>query len=180
MWLTLTTALGFAPVVAAGSAVSAQSLQVSDQVTLAGSLRSGAVEELAARNALVVDLRGTSEGADVEARDLALAGVTYVHLPQSAAPPPAQDVAFLRDLLAVNGDRPVIIHCSSGNRAGLLWGAYRLEQGRALPDVLAEVAPIATRAAIQEAIAQYATARGQGDHGASSDGPAPLGEDAHP
>ena len=140
----------------AGQAVSEQTLQVAPEVTLAGTLAPEAAQTLAASNALVVDLRGTSEGADSEARAMALAGVDYVHLPQTAQPPALGDVEFFRDLLAVNGDRPVVVHCRSGNRAALLWGAYRLDQGVALPEVLAEVGPIATSEVIRQAIVDYA------------------------
>lgn len=142
--------------VKAGEPLSAATLQVTPEVTLAGALSPMAAKLLAAGNTLVVDLRGDDEGADAEARALVLAGVDYVQLPQTAKPPATRDVDFLRDLLAANAHRPVVIHCRSGNRAGLLWGAYRLDQGGALPDVLEEVAPIATSQVIRQAIADYA------------------------
>jgi uncharacterized protein (TIGR01244 family) len=141
------------------AALAKQTLQVGPGVTLAGALLPDAVRHLAATGALVLDLRGASEGADTEARAMALAGVDYVHLPQTAAPPAPADVAFLRDLLAVNNHRGVVIHCASGNRAALLWGAYRLDQGAALPDVLEQVRPIATKQATRQGIATYAASR---------------------
>lgn len=140
----------------AGEPVSQQTLQVSPGVTLAGSLTADATEQLALADTLVVDLRGTVEGSDAEARALALAGVDYVHLPVTASVPDAGDVQFLGDLLAANGHRPVVIHCRSGNRAALLWGAHRLDQGKTLPDVLKEVQPIATSEVIAQRIEQYA------------------------
>ena len=151
-----------APGLRAGEAVSEQILQVTPEVTLTGALAPEAAQALAASNTLVVDLRGTDEGADAEARAMALAGGDYVHLPQTGQPPAAGDVEFFRDLLAVNGDRPVVVHCRSGNRAALLWGAYRLDQGATLPEVLAEVEPIATSEVIRQAIADYAQGSPEG------------------
>ena len=147
----------------AEEAVSQQTLRVTPEVTLAGALAPEAIQTLAASDALVVDLRGAEEGSAVEARAMALAGVDYVHLPQTAQPPAVGDVEFFRDLLAVNGGRPVVVHCRSGNRAGLLWGAYRLQQGAALPDVLTEVESIATSKVIRQAIADYAQGSPEAD-----------------
>jgi uncharacterized protein (TIGR01244 family) len=146
---------GFVAAWADGS-ISLQTLQVTPGITLAGSLAPDAQGHLATSNTLVVDLRGTGEGADDEARAMALVGVDYVHLPMGVAAPEPADVNFLSDLLEVNEHRPVVIHCRSGNRAALLWGAYRLQEGGALPDVLEEVAPIATSPVISQSIAQFA------------------------
>ena len=149
----------------AGEQLSERSLQVAPGVTLAGTLDPGAVATLKASDTLVIDLRGTDEGSDAEARAMALAGVDYVHLPQSASAPDKTDVEYLRDLLAVNAHRGVVIHCRSGNRAGLLWGAYRLDQGEPLPAVLDEIKPIATNDVIRKAVADYAQSPGTGGDG---------------
>ena len=150
-WLWLTAA-------SADEALSAHVLQVSERVTLAGELQAGAAEQLASTGTLVVDLRSADQGASAEARELALASVDYINLPQSAAAPTRADVMFLEELLAARGDQRVVIHCSSGNRAGLVWGALMLEQGAELANVLDAVGPIATKAPIRESIGEYAAA----------------------
>ncbi len=132
---------------------------VSDRVTLAGTLDAQAYDALQAMDATVVELRTTPEGVQDEARALVSRGVHYVHLPIGSPLVSREDVAYLQQIVDARPGKPVVVHCASGNRAAALWGALRLEQGVPLEDVLAEVAPIATRQPILDAIKNYASDR---------------------
>ncbi len=136
--------------------VSEYILQVSERVTLAGILNEAAIDDLSAQGTLVIDLRTAEEGIDVEQQKLSDANVAYAHLPMGRKPLPVATVAALKTLLADNSDRPVLIHCASGNRAGLLWAAHLLDAGTPLNEALATVADIATKTTTTDAIRTYA------------------------
>jgi protein tyrosine phosphatase (PTP) superfamily phosphohydrolase (DUF442 family) len=141
--------------------VSEYVLQVSDRVTLAGLLNEAAIDDLSAQGALVIDLRTAEEGIDVEQQKLSDAKVTYAHLPMGRKPLPVATVAALNVLLTDHSDQDVVIHCASGNRAGLLWAAHLLDAGTPLEDALATVADIATKTSTTDAIRAYAKKRAQ-------------------
>ena len=79
--------------------------------------------------ATVINLRQASEsGANVEAEAAAAhaAGLRYVHLPlNGSAPDPAVVDQFLQ-VVTDPANQPVLVHCSSGNRAAALWMIKRL------------------------------------------------------
>lgn len=139
--------------------VSEYVLRVSDRVTLAGLLNEAAIDDLSDQGALVIDLRTTEEGIDAEQRKMSKANVTYAHLPMGRKPLPVATVNALKSLLADNSDQPVLIHCASGNRAGLLWAAHLLDAGTPLDEALAAVADIATKTTTTDAIRAYAKKR---------------------
>lgn len=132
---------------------------VNERVTLAGVLDAEAYDALKAMDATVVELRTAPEGVQDEARALVARGIYYVHLPISAPSVSPADVAYLQQIVDARPGKPVVVHCASGNRAAALWGAMRLEQGAALEEVLAEVAPIATKQPVIDAIKNYAAER---------------------
>ncbi len=132
---------------------------VSDRVTLAGVLDAEAYDALRAMDATVVELRTAPEGVQDEARALVSRGVYYVHLPIGTPSVSHEDAAYLQQIVDARPGKPVVVHCASGNRAAALWGAMRLEQGMPLEEVLAEVAPIATKQPVVDAIKKYASDR---------------------
>lgn len=78
-----------------------QSQPVSEWVTLAGQ----------------IDLRlEEEEGVEDEQDRLAKAGVQYLHLPTGRYVPRVEQVRLFANILNNNPDRPILVHCSSGNR----------------------------------------------------------------
>ncbi|MEZ5597437.1 MAG: sulfur transferase domain-containing protein [Pseudomonadales bacterium] len=158
MSLWLMVLLGCTATVQAGEgSLSLQELQVAPRVTIAGALRPEAVARLRATNAVVVDMRQGEEGATEEGRAMAAAGVDWIALPQDGGVPASADVQLLGQLLAARPDQPVVLHCASGNRAGKLWAAYRINSGVPVESAIAEVASIVTRAPLLDAIRQYSS-----------------------
>ena len=143
------------------SPLSTNELRVGERVTLAGALKTDAVDTLRHEDAVVVDLRHADEGTSTERNRLADAGVTYYHLPMGGAAPEPATVATLAALLNDHPEQPLVIHCASGNRAGLLWASYLIDTGTSVEDALQAVAPIAVRASIRESIREYAIANDQ-------------------
>jgi uncharacterized protein (TIGR01244 family) len=108
---------------------------------------------------LIIDLRTPAEGTDDAAAQARKLGLRYQNIPVSGAVIEPASVAALSALLAANEEGDVIVHCRSGNRAGLLWGAAQLEQGVALEEVLVGVSGIVNRPGIENALKDYAQAR---------------------
>jgi protein tyrosine phosphatase (PTP) superfamily phosphohydrolase (DUF442 family) len=59
-------------------------------------------------------------------------------------------------LAAAGPDDLVVVHCRTGNRAGLLYGAAQLEAGVPLEEVKENVSGIVTAAPIKEGLESYA------------------------
>lgn len=137
--------------------VSDERLTVTEQVTLAGKLQPRAIAGLQSQNAVVIDLRTDTEpGQRAEQRRMQKLGVRYHQLPIDGAVVSGRDTRALAELLEASGNQPVVIHCASGNRAAMLWAAYRISEGDALANAEAAVAPLATKEAITEAIRTFA------------------------
>lgn len=88
----------------------------------------------------VVDLRMPGEFDDFDEADAVRAlGMEYVLIPISGPQDLTPDAAEALDAtLAKAGDRPVLVHCASGNRVGALFAvrAY-LKEGASVEDALA-------------------------------------------
>ena len=133
-----------------------QSQSVSEWVTLAGRIDHRSAEDLRREDTLVIDLRMDEEDGLKDEQDrLANAGVQYVHLPTGRSVPSVAQVRRLEKVLNDNPNRPILLHCSSGNRAGMLWATHLIEQGMDPESALKRVQPIANRAPIQQAILGY-------------------------
>jgi len=134
--------------------ISKQQLRVSAQVTLAGKLVEGADAILAQRDTVVIDLRRAQEQPQVEAELFRQRGITYENLPMSGKVNAAQVAAF-DELLSKYQGRDIVVHCASGNRAGLLWGAHLVTSGMSAQEALQQVDGIATKPAIKQGILNY-------------------------
>ncbi len=131
--------------------------QVEPNVVLAGAIDLDALQAAHEGAVHVVDLRTEAEGAPEEAAAAAAMGMTYTNIPVSSAAVNSAQVAELRAALdGVGADDLVVVHCRSGNRAGLLWGAMQLEAGVPLDEVNENVSGIVTMAPISEGLETYA------------------------
>jgi uncharacterized protein (TIGR01244 family) len=90
----------------------------------------GAVDEAGYR--VVIDLRAASEdrGYD-EAAEAARLGLEYVHIPV-AGDALEQDETYEKFFAALDGAKPLVAHCGTGNRVGGLYYAYLVAK-RGLP-----------------------------------------------
>lgn len=132
--------------------VAANQIEVEPGVHLAGSINPDRIEALAASDALVIDLRTAKEGTEDEASSLRAAGVDYINLPTVGASIDPAAVATLTTLLDGRGNRPVVLHCRSGNRAGMLYAASRIAAGVDVESALAEVEGVVTVGAVSDAV----------------------------
>jgi protein tyrosine phosphatase (PTP) superfamily phosphohydrolase (DUF442 family) len=130
-------------------------LQVRDNVMLAGELDDEFVTRIAGTDALVIDLRGDDQVGDERVR-LAELDVDYIHYATGGSTPSPEHVLGFAQLLTAAGSREVVVHCVSGNRAGMMWAAHRIASGATLEAAQDEVGPIVTKEPIREAIKGFA------------------------
>lgn len=66
-------------------------------------------------------------------------GMVYVNVPVQGEPPADADIQRVMKILDGAKDRPVLMHCASSNRVGMMWSIFRArEHGLAADDALAE------------------------------------------
>lgn len=96
----------------------------------AGLLKGNAVAEAADLGfRTVVDLRTTSETDGTEKAATEAAGMAYVHIPVATRAPTPEQVAQFSELMAAEGNKPILVHCASANRVGAIWALYRAGTG---------------------------------------------------
>ena len=113
--------------------------EVDDGVVLAGTLDLEALRASHDGTVRIVDLRTEPEGAPEEAAAAAALSLEYTNIPVAGASIVPEQVAALR--AALDGVAPgelLVVHCGTGNRAGMLWGAT--ETGRYPARVSGELA----------------------------------------
>ena len=135
--------------------VSKYEMRVAENVRLAGLLNDGAIESLRTEGAMVIDLRTPKEGTAAEAAQMERAGIEYLSIPVGREPVTEATLAQFSSALAAHNDQPILVHCRSGNRAGLLWAMHRIDQGKSVDEALAEVDPIVTSDALKKAITAH-------------------------
>lgn len=92
----------------------------------------------------VIDLRPDAETPELDERKLVAGlGLEYFN-PAWAGPNGLSDDAMLQSLDALRrAPRPTLLHCSSGNRVGAIWLAYRvLEDGLSFGQALTEAGEV--------------------------------------
>jgi uncharacterized protein (TIGR01244 family) len=72
------------------------------------------------------------------------------------APLSSTEIANFEALLAEHPDQPILIHCASGNRAGLLWAVHMINQGTDVEEAIQHVSGLANREPVHQAIRDYA------------------------
>ena len=154
--LFLSTALLSAA--AADPPFSEQYVWIGDKLVIAGLLDLDALRTDFPGSVLVVDLRTTSEGVTDEQVKAEKLGMKYRNIPVTGATILDEQVTALDDLLAdASSESLVVLHCASGNRAGMMWAAGQVKHGRDLEDVLEQVAPVITKAPAIDAVRAYAS-----------------------
>lgn len=131
--------------------------EVDENVYLAGTLDLDALRSVKEGSIQIIDLRTAPEGTQEEAAAAAALGLDYANIPVSSATvDPAQVDALRAALAGVDPETLVVVHCASGNRAGLLWGAVQLADGVPLDKVRAEVSPVLTKQPVIDGLDAYA------------------------
>ena len=104
----------------------------------------------------VVNLRFPSETQYQEGPDIRAGGMSYVSYPIRGGMPDRKTVASFSSIMREYEGQSVLVHCGSGNRAGIIWAAHLLDQGLSVDAALEQVSAVATRISSVKAIRAYA------------------------
>ncbi|HEY5647059.1 MAG TPA: sulfur transferase domain-containing protein [Pseudomonadales bacterium] len=131
---------------AGGDAFSAQIKAVDERTVIAGLVDLNALRAAHPEKVLVVDLRTAAEGAEAEGDAAAALGMDYVNSPvASASVDPVQVDALRTTLAGADPEALIVVHCATGNRASMLWGAMRLADGSPMSEVRGNLDGILTK-----------------------------------
>lgn len=157
-WIALSTALLTSAAASAAQAPFADPhLWIGDNLVISGPPDLPALKSGFPGTVVIIDLRTAEEGATTEQGEAESLGLTYHNLPVAGANILDDQVLALDELLdAAPQEALVVLHCASGNRAGMLWAAAEMRRGRNVDDVLEQVAPVVTKAPVVAAVRGYA------------------------
>ena len=110
---------------------------------------------IAESDTVVIDLRTANEGVEVESAQASQRRFRYINLPVGQELSRSL-VADFEQQLKQHRNRPIIVHSSSGNRAGMLWAAHLLQSGVTLEKAQARVSVVLTTDVARTAIVDYA------------------------
>ncbi len=100
------------------------------QIATSGKLLAGAVEEIQKHGfKTVLDMRTPKEGTEEEGELVKAAGIQYLNIPVTKAWPEPDVFARFKSVIENQKNHPILIHCASANRVGMMWSAYRIEAG---------------------------------------------------
>ena len=89
----------------------------------------------------VINLRTPGEqSAGAEEEAVRAQGLRYVSVPVNSATFGPAEVSAVRAVLDDESAAPVLLHCTTANRAAAVWGLTEIQRGRALSEVEAEAA----------------------------------------
>ena len=134
---------------------------VTDTTWLGGALATplaDAATDLEARGiTTVIDLREPGDAdLDAEAAVLQAAGIRYVNFPVGRTAPNAERLAAFARLMDETAADRRLVHCVTGNRAGMIWALGRLDSGAPLRAVLAEIDGLVTHAPLLDIVKTHA------------------------
>jgi uncharacterized protein (TIGR01244 family) len=95
----------------------------------------GRLKDLGFRS--VVDLRAEKEGLEPQKAAIHAAGLRYLNIPVTPTTLTVEDARVLEKLLAEPEAFPILLYCSSGNRAGGLWAVTLRLGGQGEQEALA-------------------------------------------
>ena len=103
----------------------------------------------------IVDLRTPKEGVKKEHALAEANGLAYYNLPVAKAFPDASMRAQFKRLVEDPANHPVLVHCGSANRVGMVWAAYQLDQGASFEAAVAEGRAIGMKPSKEKQLVEY-------------------------
>ena len=103
--------------------------RINDQIAISGLISEGGVPALAATGfKTIIDMRTANEGTAEEKSLVDRAGMNYINIPMTVAGISNEQLTAFTKAIEM-AQRPVLIHCGSGNRASAMWARYQISQG---------------------------------------------------
>ena len=75
-------------------------------------------------------MRTANEGTADEKALVDVNGMNYINIPMTVAGISEEQLSAFTKAIE-SAEKPVLIHCGSGNRAGAMWAAYLIRKGTA-------------------------------------------------
>ncbi len=103
--------------------------RATSQIATSGVIGENGAEILAEQGfKTIIDLRTRAEGTDDEKRNVEAAAMRYINIPVTSEGINKKQLATFTKAIE-NAEMPALVHCASGNRAGAMWAAYRINIG---------------------------------------------------
>ncbi|MDN3639061.1 sulfur transferase domain-containing protein [Simiduia curdlanivorans] len=124
--------------------------QHSDQIATGGLVTGDALVVLKAQGyEQIIDLRSAAETPEEEGEAAKQLGLTWFNFPMTGELPSAEQI---QQFGAALGDKKTLVHCRSGNRAGMAWSLWQISQGVELEQALAEGRAMGMKDGFEQAI----------------------------
>lgn len=126
--------------------------RITPQIATSGMIGDGGATLLAAHNfKTIIDLRTATEGTQEEKVLVEAANMVYVNIPTTVTGFDDEQLAAFT--AAIEGsEKPILVHCGSGNRAGGMWASYQISKGVDPETALAEGRKAGMRPAMEEKV----------------------------
>jgi len=125
-------------------------------IATSGSLNPGAIKELKTHGfKSVLDLRTSEEGAAEEGEAVRNIGLAYFNLPVGKSWPDTSTNQRFKQLVEDENNYPILIHCASVNRVGMMWAVYQLEKGSEYSSALLEGRTIGMKPSREQQLAEH-------------------------
>jgi uncharacterized protein (TIGR01244 family) len=112
---------------------------LTSQIATGGLIKADGVAELKSLGfATILDLRDPLEGIEPEQRAAAAVGIRYIDLPFAQDIPPEEELKAFARIVEDPGNHPLLIHCVSANRVGVMWTLYQVRRGVPFATAVAE------------------------------------------
>ncbi|HIG42859.1 MAG TPA: hypothetical protein EYQ14_20275 [Gammaproteobacteria bacterium] len=95
----------------------------------------------------VLDLRTEAEGVREEAKIAEQAGLVYHNIPIGKEWPTDNVFRRFKELVENPDNLPILIHCASANRVGMVWAEYEIRNGKDFDAAIVEGRTIGMREA---------------------------------
>jgi len=103
--------------------------RVAPHIGTSGALDASAIQELVKHDfRTIIDLRTEQEGTNTERLAIKKVDMEYFNIPVTREGIDESQLATFKEVLA-QSTAPILLHCSTGNRAGAMWTVYRLSEG---------------------------------------------------
>ena len=111
---------------------------LNNETSTSGAISSGGVQKLKEEGfKTIIDLRTKNEGVAQERKEVESSGMSYINIPVTGEGINDQQLASFTEVME-NIEKPVLIHCGSGNRVGAMWTTYQLSKGVALNEAVSQ------------------------------------------
>jgi len=103
--------------------------RATEHIAISGLIGSGGVEALASHGfKTIIDMRTANEGTADEKALVDRNGMNYINIPMTVAGISEEQLAAFTKAIET-AQKPVLIHCGSGNRAGAMCASYQIKKG---------------------------------------------------